>query len=56
MKILRVWIWSPTLGISNTDKERVKIIPDETLGVDVTVILGKDYRSFPPFNDFIAIE
>jgi len=45
-----------SFGISNTDKERVKIIPDETLGVDVTVILGKDYRSFPPFNDFIAIE
>lgn len=45
-----------SFGISNTDKERVKIIPDETLGVDVTVILGRDYRSFPPFNDFIEIE
>ena len=45
-----------SFGILNTDKERVKIIPDETLGVDVTVIIGKDYRSFQSFNDFIEIE
>jgi len=43
-----------SFGISNTDKERIKIIPDETLGVDVTVILGKDYQLFPEFNDFIS--
>ena len=43
-----------SFGISSADKERIKIIPDETLGVDVTVILGKDYQLFPVFNDFIS--
>ena len=45
---------SDSFGVLNNDKSRIKIVPDETLGVDVTVILGKDYESFPKFNSFLS--
>ncbi len=45
---------SDSFGILMDDKSRIKIVPDETLGVDVTVILGKDYESFPEFNSFLS--
>ena len=45
---------SDSFGILMDDKARIKIVPDETLGVDVTVILGKDYESFPEFNSFLS--
>ena len=45
---------SDSFGILMDDKSRIKIVPDETLGVDVTVILGKDYESFPEFNSLLS--
>ena len=45
---------SDSFGVLMDDKSRIKIVPDETLGVDVTVILGKDYESFPEFNSFLS--
>ena len=36
------------------DSTRIKIIPDESLGVDVTIILGKDYTSFAELNNYIS--
>ena len=45
---------SDAFGVLMDDKSRIKIVPDETLGVDVTVILGKDYESFPEFNSFLS--
>ena len=45
---------SDSFGVLMNDESRIKIVPDETLGVDVTVILGKDYESFPEFNSFLS--
>ena len=45
---------SDSFGVLMDDKSRIKIVPDEALGVDVTVILGKDYESFPEFNSFLS--
>ena len=44
---------SESFGILPDDKSRIKIQPDETLGVDVTIILGKDYNTLPKFENFI---
>tara|TARA_B100000686_G_scaffold99865_1_gene107045 strand:- start:71150 stop:71698 length:549 start_codon:yes stop_codon:yes gene_type:complete len=45
---------SDSFGVLINDQSRIKIVPDETLGIDVTVILGKDYKSFPDFNSFLS--
>lgn len=45
---------SNSFGVLASDESRIMIVPDETLGVDVTVILGKDYESFPEFNSFLS--
>ena len=45
---------SDSFGVLMNDESRIKIVPDETLGVDVTVILGKDYETFPEFNSFLS--
>mgnify|MGYP001461749071 FL=1 len=44
---------SESFGILPDDESRIKIQPDETLGVDVTIILGKDYKTLPKFESFI---
>ena len=44
-----------SLGINVTDSSRVLIIPDESLGIDVTVILGKDYPTLTELADFISV-
>jgi|TARA_B110000196_G_scaffold176633_2_gene151466 hypothetical protein len=41
-------------GIYIKDSTRVQILPDESLGVDVTVILGQDYTSFAELNNYIS--
>ena len=41
-------------GVYLTDSTRVQVIPDESIGVDVTVILGKDYNSFAELNSYIS--
>ena len=38
--------------ISPNDTSHIKIDPDESLGVDVTVILGKDIESFNELSNF----
>ena len=43
-----------TFGIYLTDSIRIQILPDESLGVDVTVILGQDYISFAELNNYIS--
>ena len=40
------------ISISNTN--HIQHIPDETLGVDVTVILGKDINSFPHISAYLS--
>jgi len=44
-----------SLGINVTDSSHVQIIPDESLGIDVTVILGKDYTTLTELEDFISV-
>ena len=41
-------------GVYLTDSTRVQVIPDESIGVDVTVILCKDYISFAELNSYIS--
>ena len=41
-------------GVYLTDSTRIQVIPDESIGVDVTVILGKDYTSFAELNTYIS--
>ena len=43
-----------SFGMYLGDSTRIKIIPDESLGVDVTIILGKDYTSFAELNNYIS--
>jgi len=40
------------ISINNTD--HIRHVPDETLGVDVTIILGKDVNSFPHISQYIS--
>tara|TARA_B100001250_G_scaffold236137_1_gene202838 strand:+ start:280 stop:804 length:525 start_codon:yes stop_codon:yes gene_type:complete len=42
-----------SLQISANDTNHIKIEPDESLGVDVTVILGKDIKYFNNLSRFI---
>ena len=50
-KILSV---SKAFDISINDKNHIRHFPDETLGVDVTIILGKDINSFPHIFEYIS--
>ena len=43
------------LKIATNDTSRIKINPDESLGVDVTIILGKDIKSFNELSKFLDI-
>ena len=45
-----------SFGVYLGDSTRIKIIPDESLGVDVTIIIGKDYTSFSELNNYISAE
>ena len=49
-KILSI---SNAFDISINDKNHIQHIPDETLGVDVTIILGKDINSLPHISEYI---
>ena len=37
------------------DDIRVQIIPDESLGVDVTIIIGKDYSGLTTFSKYLSV-
>lgn len=45
---------SRSFGIAMDDKTHIMNVPDESLGVDVTVILGKDITNFTAISDFIS--
>ena len=44
---------SRSFGIAMNDETHILIVPDESLGVDVTVILGKDIYDFPELSGLI---
>ncbi len=44
---------SESFGIQMDNEIHVKIVPDESLGVDVTVVIGKDFENFSTLSDFI---
>ena len=50
-KILSV---SKAFDISINNANHIQHVPDETLGVDVTIILGKDINSFPHISEYIS--
>ena len=50
-KILSV---SRAFDISINNTNQIRHVPDETLGVDVTIILGKDINSFPYISEYIS--
>ena len=45
---------SRSFGVALDDKTHILTDPDESLGVDVTVILGKDITNFTAISDFIS--
>ena len=45
---------SESFGIQWDNEIHVKIVPDESLGVDVTVVIGKDFENFSTLSDFIS--
>ena len=47
-------IVAESLGLSVDNKTNIKHEPDESLGVDVTVILGKDIVDFKELFNFIS--
>ena len=47
---------SRSFGIAMNDETHILIVPDESLGVDVTVILGKDIYDFPELSSLIPID
>mgnify|MGYP001193960049 FL=1 len=50
-KILSV---SKAFDISINNTSHIKHIPDEKLGVDVTIIIGKDINSFPHISEYFS--
>ena len=47
---------SESFGVAINDEKHVLIVPDESLGVDVTVILGKDILQFRELSGLIPID
>lgn len=45
---------SKSFGVTLDDKTHIMTDPDESLGVDVTVIIGKDITNFTAISDFIS--
>ena len=45
-----------SFGIAMNDETHILIVPDESLGVDVTVILGKDIYDFPELSSLIPTD
>ena len=45
---------SKAFNISINNSKHIQHVPDETLGVDVTIILGKDINSFPHITEYIS--
>jgi len=43
-----------SFDIDLTDSTHIQIIPDESLCLDVTVILGEDYKTFAELLDYIS--
>ena len=45
---------SKVFNISINNTNHIRHIPDETLGVDETIILGKDISAFPHISEYIS--
>ena len=43
-----------SFGIAKSNKTAIQTKPDESLGVDLTIIIGKDIHSYSNIFDFIA--
>jgi len=43
-----------SFGISQNNQTVIKTKPDESLGVDVTIIIGKDINTYPNVFDFMT--
>ena len=50
----KILLVSEAFDISINNSSHIRHAPDETLGVDVTVILGKDINSFPHISEYIS--
>tara|TARA_Y100001970_G_scaffold156055_1_gene191037 strand:+ start:433 stop:981 length:549 start_codon:yes stop_codon:yes gene_type:complete len=53
-KFQSIELLSKSFGIPFNDKSVIQHQPDESLGVDVTVILGKDINNYTKLFDYIA--
>ncbi len=47
---------SRSFGIAMNDETHILIVPDESLGVDVTLILEKDIYDFPELSSLIPTD
>ena len=43
-----------SFGIAKGNKTAIQTQPDESLGLDLTIIIGKDIHSYSNISDFIA--
>ena len=43
-----------SFGIAKGNKNAIQTKPDESLGVDLTIIIGKDIHSYSNIFDFLA--
>ena len=53
-KLEAVELLRKPFGIAQNDETVIQTKPDESLGVDVTIILGKDIQTYSNVFDFIA--
>ena len=53
-KLEAIELLRKSFGIAQNDKTVIQTKPDESLGVDVTIILGKDIQTYSNVFDFIA--
>ena len=53
-KVEGISLISESFGVSISDKKIISHIPDESLGVDVTIILGKDIETYSKVFNYIS--
>ena len=56
IKIKTIDLLSKSFGISMKNNTIIKSEPDESLGVDATIILGKDIHAYTKIFDYISSE
>jgi len=45
---------SESFGVSISDKDIISHVPDESLDVDVTIIIGKDIETYSKVFNYIS--